>query len=65
MTAMPLRKEFDDLKEKAHEIEQKMHSIPERVNTPEELRLREELIDVTLRMDQIKDELKEEPEVEY
>ena len=65
MTAMPLRKEFDELKEKAHEIEQKMHSLPQRVNTAEELRLREELIDLTLRMDQLKDELEEKPEVEY
>ncbi|HCG99191.1 MAG: hypothetical protein A2074_01265 [Candidatus Aquicultor primus] len=65
MTAMPLRKEFDELKTKAHEIEQKMHSLPQRVNTAEELRLREELIDLTLRMDQLKDELEEKPEVEY
>lgn len=65
MSAAALHKEFEDLMKKAHTIEDKMHRPDTGCMTPEVDHLREELIDVTLRMDEIKEEMGEHIEIEY
>ncbi|HZD60812.1 MAG TPA: hypothetical protein VE439_10225 [Anaerolineae bacterium] len=65
MSAVVLHKEFEELTKKAHMIEDKMRKPDTGCMTPEIDHLREELIDVTLRMDEIKEETGEHIEVKY
>ena len=59
------RMEFEELKKKAHEIEDKMHGPETGCMTADVSHLKEELIDVTEKMDELKEKLHEPIEKEY
>jgi uncharacterized coiled-coil DUF342 family protein len=65
MKSQELAKKLDVLENKAHDIESMMHSKDTGCMTERVDELREELIDVTMKIDEIKEELGQCIEVEY
>lgn len=57
MNAQLLAEELDRLGEQLHQVEDIMHRPETGCMSPEVDRLRDEIIDITLKMDQIKEEL--------
>jgi len=65
MNAQALHKEFEELAKKAHQIEDEMHRPETGCMTPEIDHLKEELISVTMKMDEIKEQMGEHIEINY
>ncbi len=65
MKAQELARELDTLESQAHEVENMMHGPETGCMTSDVDHLREELIDITMKIDEIKVELGQCIELEY